>query len=106
MKKINTLIVIVTFLFLTACGGGKIEGTWKPDTSGMGEMEKKMAEGAKLIFESGGKGNMNVMGMAIPMEWKVEGDELVMTMEIFGEKSENRAKFNVSWNTLIINEKK
>ena len=48
MKKINTLIVIVTFLFLTACGGGKIEGTWKPDTSGMGEMEKKMAEGAKL----------------------------------------------------------
>lgn len=72
----------------------------------MGEMEKKMTEGAKLVFESGGKGNRHALGMTIPMEWKVEGDELVMTMEVMGLKNTKRGKFKVSGDTLTMTEEK
>ena len=105
MKKLSTVLGLTIALLITACGGGgDLVGTWKQDTSGLGEMEKALAEGvgASITFESGGKGTMNAMGMAIPMEWKVEGDELVMTMEMLGQKDTKRNKFSVSGDTLTM----
>ena len=36
------------------------------------------------------------------MEWKVEGDALVMNMEMLGQKDTKRNKFSVSGDTLTM----
>mgnify|MGYP001203003264 FL=1 len=102
MKQITVLLSTISFIFFTACGGGKIEGTWKPDTSGMGEMQKELAKDMFFSFEKGGKGTMSALGMKVPIEWKVEGSELVWTMEMLGTKKEERSQFKVSGNTLTL----
>ena len=44
----------------------------------------------------------SLIDLAISMEWKVEGDELVMTMEMLGQKDTKRNKFSVSGDTLTM----
>ena len=45
---------------------------------------------------------MGALGMKVPIEWKVEGSELVWTMEMLGTKKEERSQFKVSGNTLTL----
>ena len=108
MKKLSTILGLTAVLFITACGGGgDLVGTWKPDTAGMNDIQKEMAGSLfSYTFDSGGKGSVNMLGMPIPMEWKIEGDELVMTMEMMGQKNTERSKFTLSGNSLTIIEEK
>ena len=103
MKKLAAVFGILAIMAISGCGGGSdIVGTWGPDTSGMNEFERKIAGAVELTFEKGGKGSMGIGELKVSFEWEIDGDELVRTMSMLGEKESTRTKFKVSGDTLTL----
>lgn len=92
-KRVFALaLVLAMSLSLVACSGS-IEGEWV--------MEE---DGGEVTYEFGddGKGSVKQSGVSIEFEYEVDGDEITMSMEMFGEKSDAKGTFEIDGDTLTL----
>lgn len=72
LKKHLLLLSLSLCVLLPAeCGKGGIEGTWKPDTSGLGGEKKKEAEMGSMVFNGTGTGPFGQEG-GYPISFHME----------------------------------
>ncbi len=93
MKKAITMVVSVLLiaLMLVACGSAekKLIGAWTIEEDGIT---------LTYNFEKDGKGNIDLGGMKMDFEWKVDGKKL--SIDMAGDTIEG--EFKISGDTLTI----
>ena len=92
-KRVFALaLVLAMSLSLVACGGS-IEGTWSIEEDGIK---------GSWTFEDDGKGEMSIGGMSVDFTYETDGDELTITTELMGEKSEDTYTYEIDGDTLTL----
>ena len=87
---IAALLVTVMLFCITACGG--LSGTYYAEESGIT---------VELTFDNGNL-TMSMGGMDVHGTYKVEGDKITMTMNVFGQDSSNTVDFKQEGNSIFI----
>ncbi|SEF86789.1 MULTISPECIES: DUF5640 domain-containing protein [Lachnospira] len=92
-KKMTTVIFASVLLFtLVACGGSKsVVGTWT-------SVEDDIAY--TFVFEKDGTGSLDLSGVSVPFEYKVEDDTITLTMTLLGTTEEDEYTYELSDKTL------
>ncbi len=106
-------VLVFTLAFAAGCGskGDSIVGKWTVPEEGA----EDFPAGVVLNFTKDGTVKIELADNApeemkaaaamfelVKIEYKVSGDTLEMTMEAFGEKESNKAKFKIEGDTLTI----
>lgn len=89
-KGFALALVLAMSLSLVACGAN-IQGEWVGEEDGIEYSYE---------FDKDGEGSMSVGGLSVDFEYEVDGDELTITYEILGEKTEEEYTFEISGDTL------
>ena len=93
LKRVLALaLVLVMSLSLVACGSS-IEGTWSVEEDGVK---------GSWTFEDEGKGKMSIGGMSVDFTYETDGDELTITTELMGQKSEDTYTYEIDGDTLTL----
>lgn len=82
MKKVVSIVLVMLMLacVLTACGSGKIVGTWTRQYTVLGVVTED-----KFVFNEDGTGKMTtVLGIEVNMTYTAEDGKLTVTVDTLG----------------------